>query len=66
MAHTVHLVEQAIRECRRQGFRVRQTRKGYVVYSKDGVHTAGFHKTPSDKHGFKNSLKDLRRIGVDI
>lgn len=50
----------------RQGFRVRQTRAGWVVYGKDGKSTVGFHRTPSDHRAHRNAVADLRRIGVTL
>lgn len=49
-----------------QGFRVRRTKSGYVVYAQDGRRTAGWHRTASDHRARKNLLADLRRIGVEI
>lgn len=50
-----------------QGFRIRETKHGYVIYAKDGVHTIGLHKSkPSDFRAHKKRISDLRRIGVEI
>lgn len=56
--------ERMARICRDQGFRVKETRNGYVVYGKDGTSTAGWHTSPSDHRWLKNLRADLRRLGV--
>ena len=55
-----------------QGFRVRQTRNGWMVYAKiePGRLTVGaigcvtVHRTPSDVRAVKNARAELRKIGV--
>jgi hypothetical protein len=66
-AKRVREAERLARLCRDQGFRVRETRSGYVAYAhrvEDG--TAGWHRTPSDHRWIKNALASLRRIGVRV
>lgn len=50
----------------KQGFRVRRTRKGWVVYARDGVRTVGFHRMPTCHRAKDNAIADLRRIGVRV
>lgn len=52
--------------CEAQGFRVKRTRSGYAVYSKDGLTTVLFHCTPTDTRAYLNARADLRRIGVTV
>lgn len=54
--------------CLAQGFRVRPTRSGYVVYAKDGERgrTVGWHLSPSDHRWLKNTISKLRKIGVEV
>jgi hypothetical protein len=54
------------RAAEEQGYRVRPTRKGWVVYGKDGKSTVGFHRTPSDHRAAKNLRADLKKIGVVV
>lgn len=49
-----------------QGFKVKRTKKGYMVHSKCGTKIVTLHMTPSDYRGHKNTTADLRRIGVEI
>lgn len=56
-----------VRLCQRQGFRVRFTRKGYVVLGRspdDPV--VVIHKTPSDHRWQRNAVAELRKIGVQV
>ncbi len=53
-------------EVERQGIRVKRTKKGYVAYCKDGVGMTVWHRTPSDLRSYRNTIANLRRIGVDI
>lgn len=52
--------------CQSQGFQVKPTRKGWRVLARDGTGQATLHKTPSDCRSFKNTVAELRRIGVNI
>lgn len=54
------------RLCEKQGFRVKVTRNGWVVYGKDGSTTVGFHRTPSDHRAERNLRADLKRMGVQL
>ena len=55
-----------VRAAEAQGFRVKQTRKGWTVYGKDGTSTVGFHRTPTDCRAKANAKADLRKIGVEV
>jgi hypothetical protein len=56
-------VRTVIREARRQGFRIAETKKGWMVYGKEGIGQALLHRTPSDPRGFLNDIAQLRRLG---
>ena len=52
---------------RRQGFLVRRTRNGYIAYAhKVESGTVRWHRTQSDYRSMKNTIADLRRIGVKV
>lgn len=58
-------VEDLIAEAKRQGFRVRQTKKGVLIYGKkDGM--ALIHLTCTDHRAVKNARAALRRLGVQF
>lgn len=60
-------IRQMVEAAEQQGFRVKETRKGWLVYPADtGVSGVLMHKTPSDPRGVKNARAMLRRIGVDV
>lgn len=52
--------------CEEQGFTVQPTRKGWRVLGREGKGIAHLHKTPSDCRAFKNTVRDLRKIGVEL
>lgn len=54
------------RAAEQQGYRTKRTRKGWVVYGKDGKSSVVFHATPSDCRAAKNLRADLKRIGVVV
>jgi hypothetical protein len=54
-----------IRKLREQGWRVEETRHGYMAYSPDRVTKVLLHKTPSDHRALKNALSELKRGGFD-
>jgi hypothetical protein len=57
-------VRKIVREAERQGFRVRPTKKGWIIYGRhEGQGCVVLHRTPSDQRGLKNSIADLRRLG---
>lgn len=67
MGKRSNIADDLAAEAERQGFRVRRTRSGYVIYARrveDG--TVGFHRTGSDHRWVKNATADLRRIGVRV
>jgi len=60
-------VPELVNLAERQGFRVRRTRKGFMVYAK--IRERGsvtLHLTCSDHRAIKNALTELRKIGVEV
>lgn len=55
-----------IRAADEQGFRTRETKKGVMIYAKNGEGAVLLHLTPSDKRGVKNARARLRGIGVSL
>jgi hypothetical protein len=57
-------VQKIVREAERQGFRIKPTKKGWMIYGRrEGQGCVVLHRTPSDQRGLKNSIADLRRLG---
>jgi hypothetical protein len=57
-------VRKIIREAQRQGFRVKPTKKGWMIYGRrKDQGCVVLHRTPSDRRGLQNSITDLRRLG---
>ena len=50
--------------CEAAGCTVKPTRKGWQVKGPNGL--VHLHKTPSDHRGNRNSISDLRKIGVEL
>lgn len=55
-----------VKECEAQGYRVKRTRAGWRVLSKDGQGSVVVHQTPSEYRGVRNAASELRKIGVDL
>ncbi len=45
------------------GFKVRTTRRGHHLVSKDGIPVTSIAGTPSDWRSLRNSIAALRRVG---
>ena len=56
-------VKEIVHEAKRQGWRVKQTAKGWILYDPTGRHMETLHKTPSDRRGLRNSISRMRRYG---
>jgi hypothetical protein len=52
--------------CEAAGCTVTPTRKGWQVKAPGGKGIAHVHLTPSDHRATQNTLRDLRRIGVEL
>lgn len=53
-------------EAERQGFVVKRSKKGLMIYAKDGERMVMLHLTNSDCRASKNMVAALRRIGVNV
>ena len=47
-----------------QGFEIKETSRGYLLFFKDGEFITRYPKTPSSSRTIKNVLADLRRAGL--
>jgi len=52
-----------VKAAKKQGWRVKQTKKGYLLLDPSGQHKEQVHMTPSDPRGLCNSLSRMRRFG---
>jgi hypothetical protein len=52
--------------CEQQGYTVQRTRKGYRVFMPGGQGMAHLHMTPSDHRAYQNTVRDLKKIGVEL
>lgn len=60
-------VQELLRRCEEQGFKVRETSSGAIVYAKDSKGgLVVIHWTPSDHRAAKNTIAHLRKIGVEL
>jgi hypothetical protein len=57
--------KRVVREAERQGFRVKETKMGWMIYAKEGPEQVLMHKTPSDWRALRNDIARLRRIGFE-
>jgi hypothetical protein len=55
--------ERLVRKAEKQGWRVRETKSGWMLFSPDGVTKVSVHKTPSDHRWHRNTIRDLRKGG---
>lgn len=59
--------EDLVRTAERQGFRVKRTKKGVMIYGKrPGTGMVLLHFTCSDHRALKNSIAGLKRLGVEF
>lgn len=57
-------VKSLIKALEGQGWRCKESRKGFMCYPPDVNQTpVAIHKTPSDSRWYKNTLSQLRRRG---
>jgi hypothetical protein len=56
-------VKKLVAAARKQGWRVKETKKGYLLHDPSGRHKETLHKTPSDPRGLRDSLSRMRRFG---
>lgn len=56
---------EVVREAQRQGFRVKDTKSGWLLFPNDkSLPPVLVHKTPSDHRAWRNTLARLRRAGL--
>jgi hypothetical protein len=63
MANPQKEVRELVKAAKQQGWRVKQTKKGYLLLDPSGQHKEQVHMTPSDPRGLCNSLSRMRRFG---
>lgn len=63
MADLKKEVNEIVKEARKQGWRVKETKKGYLLLDPTGDHAETLHKTPRDQRGVRNSVSRMRRYG---
>jgi hypothetical protein len=63
MANPQKEVRELVKAAKKQGWRVKETKKGYLLYDPSGRHKELVHQTPSDPRGLRDSLSRMRRFG---
>jgi hypothetical protein len=63
MANPQKEVRELVKAAKKQGWRVKQTKKGYLLLDPSGQHKEQVHMTPSDPRGLCDSLSRMRRFG---
>ncbi len=63
MANPQKEVKALVAAARKQGWRVKETKKGYMVRDPSGSHSETLHRTPSDWRSIRNSLSRMRQYG---
>jgi len=63
MANPQKEVWELVKAARKQGWRVKETKKGYLLFDPSGQHKELLHKIPSDPRGLRDSLSRMRRFG---
>ena len=65
MANAQKEVKELVRAAKKQGWRVRETTKGYLLFDPSGRHKESVHKTPSDWRSLRHSLSRMKRYGFE-
>lgn len=63
MANPHKEVKKLVKEAEEQGWRVKETTNGYLLYDPSGQHLETLHKTPRDPKGLRHSAARMRRYG---
>lgn len=66
MANPQKEVRELVKAAKRQGWRVKQTKEGYLLLDPSGRHKELLHQTPSDPRGLRDSLSRMRRFGFEM
>lgn len=56
-------VRDLVKAAKKQGWRAKETKKGYLLLDPSGQHKELLHKTPSEPRGLRDSLSRMRRFG---
>jgi hypothetical protein len=56
-------LKKILREAENQGWRVKETKKGYMLLAPDKVNKVTLHKTASDHRALDNALSLMRDYG---
>lgn len=56
-------VKNLLKQAEKQNWRVKEKKKGWMLYSPDGVTKVMIHKTASDHHALDNAVSEMRRGG---
>ena len=54
-----------VRQAEKQGFRVKRTRNGYMIFGKEGGMVT-LHLTCSDHRAKRNAESELRKLGLRL
>jgi hypothetical protein len=65
MANPQKEVRELVKAAKKQGWRVKETKKGYMLYDPSGVHSESLHKMPSDWRNLRNALSRMRHFGFE-
>ena len=63
MANPQKEVWELIKAAKRQGWRVKKTKKGYLLFDPSGRYQVLVHTTHSDWRALRNSLSRMRQYG---
>lgn len=58
-------VKNLLKEAEKQGWRVQEKKKGWMLYSPDGVTQVMIHKTATDHHALDNAISLMRPGGFE-
>jgi hypothetical protein len=56
-------VLEVVAEARKQGWGVKEKKKGWALLDPSGDHLEILHKTPSDPKGLRHSVSRMRKYG---
>lgn len=56
-------VKNLLKQAEKQNWRVKEKKKGWMLYSPDGNMKVMIHKTASDHHAFDNAVSEMRKGG---
>jgi hypothetical protein len=65
MANAPKEVRELVKAAKKQGWRVKETKKGYLLHDPSGVHSESSHRPPSDWRNLRNALSRMRHFGFE-